>query len=188
MYLLFATLKLLPTFYRWRNRGIGKLSNLPRVTQLISGRASIWTPAIWVWDVCHCAMLSHLALITFHLSISMQSSFCSHHATETVLSRVSIVSVTRSYTCTALIPSSSLPYLTLVRHVPHPDVTLVSPLIVSTAVLAFTIPALTATNHDSVHYFHSFNQQTRNSMCPAQQWAKRVSAVIEIIVRRLDVK
>lgn len=36
------------SYYRWRSKGTKQLSNLLKSTELVSGRASIWTQALWL--------------------------------------------------------------------------------------------------------------------------------------------
>lgn len=51
----------LPWFYRWGNRGTERLSNLPRVTLLVSGRARILTHAVWLWNLSSSSLAWRIA-------------------------------------------------------------------------------------------------------------------------------
>lgn len=131
--------KTLTTFYRWRDWSMEKLSHLPKVVQQISARAKTWTQVILFQGACFCATLPRLVFTMSHLSFSLQSGFCPEHATETVLSKVSMASKLPDFTpLQASYSSTCLPYSTLLKYSPTQNWNLISDYD-STVVLTFTI-------------------------------------------------
>lgn len=51
------------------NRNTGRLSNLPKITQLVSGKAAIWTQEVWFQNVplSHYTILQELCQV-FHIT------------------------------------------------------------------------------------------------------------------------